>query len=110
MNLSQKDGIGFHAKAWSEARIEAEDLAKYDQPLDITGSDIDHRLVKISEENANEAGFGDLISFKQMQVKDFTTRKEYGVIVGNPPYGERLGEKEEVQKMYREMGQAFRGS
>ena len=95
------------AKAWSDARIEAEDLAKYDQPLDITGSDIDHRLVKIAEENANEAGFGDLISFKQMQVKDFTTRKEYGVIVGNPPYGERLGEKEEVQKMYREMGQAF---
>ena len=94
-------------KAWSDARIEAEDLAKYDQPLDITGSDIDHRLVKISEENANEAGFGDLISFKQMQVKDFTTRKEYGVIVGNPPYGERLGEKDEVQKMYREMGQAF---
>ena len=48
-----------------------------------------------------------MISFKQMQVKDFTTRKEYGVIVGNPPYGERLGEKDEVQKMYREMGQAF---
>lgn len=95
------------AKVWHDARIEAEDLANYDQPLDITGSDIDHRLVKISEDNANEAGFGDLITFKQMQVKDFTTRKDYGVIVGNPPYGERLGEKEEVQKMYREMGQAF---
>ena len=95
------------SKVWSEARVEAEDLAKYDQPLDISGSDIDHRLVKIAEENANEAGFGDLISFKQMQVKDFTTRKEYGVIVGNPPYGERLGEKEEVQNMYRDMGKAF---
>jgi putative N6-adenine-specific DNA methylase len=94
-------------KAWNDARMEAEDLAKYDQPLDISGSDIDHRLVEISEENANEAGFGDLITFKQMQVRDFTTRKEYGVIVGNPPYGERLGEKEEVQRMYREMGQAF---
>ena len=42
-----------------------------------------------------------------MRVQDFTTRKEYGVIVGNPPYGERLGEKAAVQKMYREMGQAF---
>ena len=94
-------------KVWDEARIEAEDLAKYDQPLDITGSDIDHRLVKIAEENAFEAGFGDLITFKQMQVKDFTTKKEYGVIVGNPPYGERLGEKEAVREMYREMGQAF---
>jgi putative N6-adenine-specific DNA methylase len=95
------------SKVWDEARNEAEDLAKYDQPLDITGSDIDHRLIKIAEENAVEAGLGDLISFKQMQVKDFTTMKDYGVIVGNPPYGERLGEKTAVQRMYKEMGQAL---
>lgn len=94
-------------KVWEQARTEAEDLAKYDQPLDITGSDIDHRLVKIAQENSFEAGFGDAITFKQMQVKDFTTKKEYGVIVGNPPYGERLGEKDAVRKMYHEMGQAF---
>lgn len=96
-------------KVWEQARAEAEDLANYDQPLDITGSDIDHRLVKIAQENSFEAGFGDVITFKQMQVKDFTTKKEYGVIVGNPPYGERLGEKEAVREMYREMGQAFAG-
>lgn len=94
-------------KVWEDARNEAEDLANYDQPLDITGADIDHRMVKISEENAFEAGLGDLIHFKQMQVRDFTTEKEYGVIVGNPPYGERLGEKAAVQKMYAEMGKAF---
>lgn len=94
-------------KTWDEGRVEAEDLAKYDQPLDITGSDVDHRMVKIANENAFEAGLGDLVTFKQMQVKDFTTNKEYGVIVGNPPYGERLGDKEAVEKMYREMGQAF---
>lgn len=94
-------------KVWDEARVEAEDLANYDQPLDITGSDIDHRMVKIAEENAFEAGLGDLVTFKQMQVSDFTTTKEYGVIVGNPPYGERLGEKEAVQKMYEAMGKAL---
>lgn len=94
-------------KLWDEGRTEAEDLAKYDQPLDITGSDVDHRMVKIASENAFEAGLGDLVTFKQMQVKDFTTTKEYGVIVGNPPYGERLGDKDEVEKMYRDMGQAF---
>lgn len=94
-------------KIWDEARVEVEDLAKYDQPLDITGSDIDHRLVNIAKENAFEAGLGDLITFKQMRVQDFTTQKEYGVLVGNPPYGERLGDKAAVQKMYREMGQAF---
>jgi putative N6-adenine-specific DNA methylase len=95
------------SSVWDEVRLEAEDLANYDQPLDITGSDIDHRLVKIAQENAFEAGLGDLISFKQMRVQDFTTPKQYGVIVGNPPYGERLGEKGAVQKMYHEMGQAF---
>jgi putative N6-adenine-specific DNA methylase len=94
-------------RVWNDCRTEVEDLAKYDQALDITGSDIDHRMVKMAGENAFEAGLGDLISFKQMQVRDFTTAKEYGVIVGNPPYGERLGDKEAVEKMYREMGQAF---
>jgi putative N6-adenine-specific DNA methylase len=95
------------SSVWDEVRMEAEDLANYDQPLDITGSDIDHRLVKIAQENAFEAGLADLISFKQMRVQDFTTTKQYGVIVGNPPYGERLGEKGAVQKMYHEMGQTF---
>ncbi|PMC39369.1 RNA methyltransferase [Bacillus sp. UMB0899] len=92
---------------WDMARQEVEDKAKYDQKLDILGSDIDHRMVNIAKGNAEEAGFGDIISFKQMQVKDFTTTKEFGVIVGNPPYGERLGEKREVEHMYKEMGQAF---
>lgn len=95
------------AKLWDRAREEAEDLAKYDQPLDILGSDIDHRMVQIAKDNALEAGFGDLIQFKQMQVKDFRSNKEYGVIVGNPPYGERLGERNEVENMYREMGKTF---
>ncbi|CAM3449615.1 THUMP domain-containing class I SAM-dependent RNA methyltransferase [Cytobacillus oceanisediminis] len=94
-------------KVWEDARNEAEDLANYDQPLDIAGADIDHRMVKIAEENAFEAGLGELINFKQMQVRDFTTTKEYGVIVGNPPYGERLGEKAAVQRMYAEMGKAL---
>jgi putative N6-adenine-specific DNA methylase len=92
---------------WDDVRMEAEDLAKYDVPLDILGTDIDHRMVKISQENAFEAGFGDIINFKQMQVRDISTNKQYGVIVGNPPYGERLGEKAAVEHMYREMGQAF---
>jgi putative N6-adenine-specific DNA methylase len=95
------------SKVWEDARNEAEDLANYDQPLDILGTDIDHRMVKIAQENAFEAGFGDLIHFKQMQVRDISTTKQYGVIVGNPPYGERIGEKTAVEHMYKEMGQAF---
>ena len=96
------------SKVWDEARNEAEDLADYDQYLDISGCDIDHRMVEISKANSFEAGLGDLIDFKQMQVRDISTRKEYGVIVGNPPYGERLGEKKAVEQMYKEMGEAFK--
>jgi putative N6-adenine-specific DNA methylase len=92
---------------WELARQEVEEKAKYDQPLDIQAADIDHRMIRIAEANAEEAGLRELINFKQMQVKDFTTTKEFGVIVGNPPYGERLGEKRAVEQMYKEMGQAF---
>lgn len=95
------------SKVWEDARTEAEDMAKYDQPLDILGSDIDHRMVNIAQDNAFEAGLGDLVHFKQMQVKDISTREEYGVMIGNPPYGERLGEKKAVEHMYKEMGEAF---
>jgi putative N6-adenine-specific DNA methylase len=95
------------AEVWEKTRLEAEDLANYEQPLEILGTDIDHRMIEISKENALEAGLGDLVKFKQMQVRDFTSELDYGVIVGNPPYGERLGERKEVEKMYQEMGRAF---
>ncbi|MGE6830028.1 THUMP domain-containing class I SAM-dependent RNA methyltransferase [Priestia megaterium] len=95
------------ASIWDKAREEAEDLANYDQVLDIAGHDIDHRMVKVAEQNAFEAGLGDLIQFKQMQVRDFATPKEYGIIIGNPPYGERLSDRPSVEKMYAEMGEAF---
>lgn len=92
---------------WSKAREEVEDLASYDQPIDIQGSDIDHRMVELSKNNAMEAGFGDLISFKQMQVTDFTTKTDFGCIVSNPPYGERLSDVKKVEELYKEMGKVF---
>jgi putative N6-adenine-specific DNA methylase len=95
------------ADIWEKAREEADNLANYEQELDISGHDIDHRMVKIAQENAFEAGLGDLITFKQMQVRDFTTDKQYGVMVGNPPYGERLSDRPSVEKMYKEMGEAL---
>lgn len=89
---------------WNKARLEVEEKANYDQPLTIFASDIDHRMVQIAKENAEEAGLGDLIQFKQMQVKDFTTNLEFGVIVGNPPYGERLGEKKPLSRCTKKWG------
>ena len=81
-------------KVWDEARIEAEDLANYDQPLDIIGTDIDHRLVKIAEENAFEAGLGDVVNFKQMRVKDFTDTERIWCHRRESAIWRTLGEKE----------------
>jgi len=89
---------------WEDAFNEAEEAANYDQPLDITGFDIDGRLLDIAKENAMEAGLGELITWKQMQVKDFRPQSANGYIVGNPPYGERMGDKEQVEQMYKDFG------
>ncbi|TAA72267.1 THUMP domain-containing class I SAM-dependent RNA methyltransferase [Planococcus salinarum] len=92
---------------WKEVREQAEELENYDQPLNILGTDIDHNMVKIAEQNAREAGFGDIIQFEQRQVKDFATTEENGVIIGNPPYGERIGEIEVIEEMIKDMGRIF---
>lgn len=89
-------------------RDEADAQANYDAKLDITGYDIDQNMINISKRNALEAGLEDLISFKQMAVKDFKTDKLNGVIVANPPYGQRLSDQESVRKLYREMGVVYK--
>ena len=96
------------SKFWDEALTEAEDLANYDQPLDVMGSDISHKMIEAATENALEAGLSDLITWKQMQVSDLTIHKENGYVVSNPPYGERLNERDEVIQMYKDLGQVMK--
>ncbi|UOQ42750.1 class I SAM-dependent RNA methyltransferase [Halobacillus salinarum] len=93
---------------WERAFEEAEDFAKYDQPLDITGSDIDPELINIAKQNAVEAGLGDLITWKQMRMTDFKPKRKNGYLISNPPYGERMGERKEVEQMYRDLGAMMR--
>lgn len=93
---------------WERAREEAEDLAKYDQPLTILGSDIDHKMVELSEHNAIEAGFSGLITFKQMQVADFTTKEANGCMIGNPPYGERMGDEQQIKTICQDLGSLYK--
>ncbi|MGG5316328.1 THUMP domain-containing class I SAM-dependent RNA methyltransferase [Enterococcus sp. AZ072] len=97
----------FGKEVFEKVRTAADEAADYDSVLDITGSDINGHMIDIAKRNAEEIGLGDSITFKQRAVKDFQTDKEYGVIVANPPYGERLGDEEKVQELYHEMGQVF---
>lgn len=106
-SFASEDWHWIGKKRWNEARQEADDLANYDQKLEIIGSDIDHRMINVSKANADEVGLSDSIAFKQMQVKDFTTKSEYGYVVTNPPYGERLNDRPYVEKLYSDMGNVF---
>ena len=80
---------------------------KQDIQLDILGTDIDARMVEIAKRNAEEAGVSEQIVFKQMRLQDLHTDKINGVIVSNPPYGERLLDDDAVIKLYQEMGRTF---
>lgn len=97
-------------KHWEKAIEEVEDEAKYDQKLSIIGTDIDHKMIQIASENAIEAGLGDLIEWKQMQVKDLTIKSENGYLVGNPPYGERLKDRESVAQIYKDLGAVMKNN
>ncbi|HFI0467913.1 TPA: class I SAM-dependent RNA methyltransferase [Streptococcus suis] len=91
----------------ADVRKEAQAAIKTELVLDIAGSDIDARMVEIAKKNAFAAGVDQDIVFKQMRVQDLRTDKINGVIISNPPYGERLLDDDAIIRLYREMGQTF---
>lgn len=95
-------------KLWYEAINEANDLVKDDIKTDIQGYDADADVVRIARKNAEAAGVEHLIHFQQREVKDLHHPKPYGFIITNPPYGERLEEKENLPHIYRDFGDSFR--
>ncbi|MCP1640206.1 putative N6-adenine-specific DNA methylase [Streptococcus gallinaceus] len=108
-----KRSFAFEEWNWMDAalmeqkRKEAQEAIKSDFQLDISGFDIDGRMVEIAKKNAFAAGVENDITFKQMRLQDLHTDKVNGVIVSNPPYGERLLDDEAIVKLYREMGDTF---
>ena len=95
------------AAAWMDAAQEAEDK-EFHGDYDIWGGDIDPRAVAIARDNARKAGVEDCVRFEQADAAAFRCAGEYGQVVTNPPYGERLLEKEEAEKLYRAFGKAYR--
>ncbi|GEK27716.1 THUMP domain-containing class I SAM-dependent RNA methyltransferase [Furfurilactobacillus siliginis] len=89
-------------------RDEADDAADYDSEFDISGSDIDPDMVAIAKKNAQAAGLSQDVHFTEGDATTFKTDKLNGVIVANPPYGERLSDEESVQRLYKGMGRAFK--
>ena len=92
---------------WREAREETHDLAQFNRKLEIIGTDIDDEILKVARRNAQEADVFEDIHFQKIPVESFRSSKKYGVFICNPPYGERLNVKKEVETLYRQMGKVF---
>ena len=95
-------------KSWYEAVNEAQDMIDDNIEADIQGYDADGEVLRAARRNAEEAGVSHLIHFQQREVRNLSHPKKYGFIITNPPYGERLEEKETLPRIYKEFGDAFR--
>lgn len=115
-NIAPGMNRGFAFTAWDNlvsrvalknAREEASDNIKRDIKPDIQGYDIDAEAIGSAIQNAKMAGVDDMIHLQRRALKDLSSPKRYGVIITNPPYGERLLEKNEVISLYRDIRLKF---
>ncbi|RJX23419.1 MAG: class I SAM-dependent RNA methyltransferase [Dethiobacter sp.] len=93
---------------WKEARVEAYNAIDQDTPISILASDIDHKAIAIAAENALQAGVDDCIEFSVKPLVQVKTEEKFGVVITNPPYGERIGSRKEIADIYQAMGRIFR--
>jgi len=92
---------------WQQAREEAKDNELSDIEMNIQGYDLDGEIVKAARQNAILAGVDHLIHFQQKPLSTLSSNKRFGFIITNPPYGERLEDKEMMPGLYKEMGKVF---
>ena len=95
------------ASCWRQAFEEARDLVQPEGKMDIQGYDIDPLAIKAALENSRAAGTDRWIHFQQRPVSQLAHSGRYGFLVTNPPYGERLEEKEALPGLYRQLGERF---
>ncbi len=93
-------------KIWISLREEAKSAIRANE-LTIYASDIEDRVFKQARENAKKAGVEEKIIFQKKPIEEFSSKKKYGCIICNPPYGERLGDKKIAEKLYKKIGQIF---
>ena len=93
---------------WQSVRDEARDMIDTDIDTDLQGYDIDEDVIKIARDNAGIAGVGSMIHFQKRDVADLSHSKKYGFIITNPPYGERLMDKEDLGELYETLGNVYK--
>ena len=118
MTLNIAPGIGrhfafeklhtFNDEKWQAMRKEAVAAQKPVVPLPIYGSDLYGDELKAARLNLENAGLLDAVSLKQANVLEITAPADHGVLVANLPYGERMGELDEMRVLYPQMGDALK--
>lgn len=93
---------------WDEVIDEMKEQVDTSVKVDLQGFDIDPEIIRAARENAALAGVRDMIHFQRRPVAELSHPKKYGFIITNPPYGERLEEKEDLPPLYRQIGDAYR--
>lgn len=95
-------------KVWKDAFTEAKDEVLKNVEVDISGYDIDPEVIRVAKENARLAGVDSMIRFGVRDVKDLKHDGSYGFIITNPPYGERLEEKENLAPLYKVLADRYK--
>ena len=95
------------ASIWQQERTRGLDLVRRDAKFAAYGSDIDPKAVELALFNANKAGIAPRVRIRIRDIRDFKTVTDTGIVVTNPPYGERLLDIRAAQEIYRKMGEAF---
>lgn len=90
-------------EVWKKARTEAYKAVRSDVELKIYGSDIDGKAVSASRVNAVQAGLSDDIVFKRQAFDKLDIQEDYSILITNPPYGERIGEKKDIEQIYKDL-------
>lgn len=95
------------AQVWQKERERAQDLIQRDVSFTGVGYDIDEAALTIARENAAKAGVSGKLRFERRDVRELELSGEKGVVICNPPYGERLLDQQAAQALYQVMGQKF---
>lgn len=90
-------------KVWGQVRTEAKDL-EYHGNYRILGSDNDPKCVSLSMANARKAGVGDIIQFRDGDATKMSLPSDSGILIANPPYGQRMLEQQSAQRLYSALG------
>jgi putative N6-adenine-specific DNA methylase len=102
--------MDFDVRLWTELRDEARRGVRKKLDVPIVGSDVRRDAISFSISNARAAGIGRLAYFEHKDLRDFVPPSgPPGVLVCNPPYGERIGEEKELRGLYRTLGEVLRG-